>query len=735
MAELAITLGDYSLRFDERTGTLIGLARGGPDLLGGAVRPGMLGAALAYQRIPGEPALRDHQAGDGWLALHLELGPLRIEDRYTLVNGLLARTLTVENMSGAEVQLTGVRAGVGGVAPGDPAQCRFEAPANLVRPRLPLAQASARALPEGLLAFGAALPQDEAFAPGAPYLWGRSIADAPDMGPGLLVVHNPALAWSFATWYWGESEAAAPWVCGDGVRGDLGFDRGLAGWLAPGTRLQSGTIYLMAVPGPYSAALAAYRDALTLAGAQPPIYPEPNRAAECVAIYEVHPGIYGGFDKLSDELRRIQQMGIDALYLLPVHPHRNKKEVPWDGNWESVGSPYAICDFEALDPLLGDEQSFHDLIGTAHDLGMRVLMDLVTQGCALEAPYPREHPEWFARDESGQMMHSHGWDDTWSFDWANPAYQEFVRGYARRWVEEFGIDGFRVDAPHGKEPNWARDLPYHASRTNLGTAPLLDALRRDLLAVRPDAALLCELNGPLWLRAHEMACDYHPYAMLYAMLGGQISPAELGDYLNDYWAILPQDAPRVAFTETHDTRQGFAYPLRGSQAARALMGLLVMAGFVPMIHARQERDQTEFLSGLLLARRRNAVLRHGQALFNAVSVDDLNHYRGKQGQRPAERVFTVIRHDAERVVFGLASFTPERVTYRFGLPVDRLPIRADRRYQLRDLISFNLWAEYGKTIWTGEELASFTLTPEMITPYIFRLEEVVEEGQRISDRR
>ncbi len=731
MATETIKLADYTFTVDTASGEIAGLKRGkGPDVLGHGGGPVVPAASAAWKRIDAEPQYRAHRVEDDTLTIDIALGPLLLHDRFSVSDGLIARRVGVENASDAEVQLTGLRIGLRGASVGEAADCLFEAPANAIRPRLPLPEVAGLPLSGEVLAHAHSGAGDDHFAPGARFLWAeRTISDAPDVGPGLMIVHNAALKWSLMTWYVSFVEAARPWVSGDGAHAALGFDLWLAGWLAPGRSLDAGTQYVELHQGDYNSALDAYRARFEQTGILPPVYGAVDNAADWVGVYEAHPGQFGGFEPMTEKLRAIRYLAVDTLYLMPVHPHRNKKGIAWDENWEGVGSPYGIHDFEKLEPSLGRDADFAELVGAAHDLGLRVLLDLVTQGSSLEAEYVKTHPEWYVRDEQGNMVHSHGWNDTWSFDWANPDYQQFVIDYASRYVEAFGIDGFRVDAPHGKEPNWDRGIAYHASQTNLGTAKLCIDLRKKLLALKPELALLCELFGPMWVTSHDVSYDYHPYAMALAMATGALTPAELGVYLEDYWAVMPRaddgcPTPRVCFTETHDTRGYPAYALRGSAVARALLGVLVMSGFVPMIWSGQEEGQTEFIRGLMLARRENAVLRRGKALFNAVTVDDRDHYRREGGKGPQEEVFTVIRHDDARVLFGVASLFPEQVTYRFGLPVGDLPLDPHGTYQLRDLITFKLWGEYGQQTWKYAELKALSLTPRMYQPYIFRIEAV-----------
>jgi hypothetical protein len=216
--------------------------------------------------------------------------------------------------------------------------------------------------------------------------------------------------------------------------------------------------------------------------------------------------------------------------------------------------------------------------------------------------------------------------------------------------------------------------------------------------------------------------------MVMQLFERRLGPNEFNEYLRDYWAIMPrlpggQPAPRVCFVETHDTRSWPAYALRGSAIQQAMLGILVMAGFVPMIWSGQEARQEAFIRGLLTARREHSALRKGKFLFNEVIVDDEGHYRHSEwGDRPDEQVYCLLRHDETDVLFCVVSLFPEHITYRFELPIEKLPLKRGASYQLRDAITGEVWDEYGKTIWRGEELASFHLTPRMYRPYLLRIE-------------
>lgn len=608
------------------------------------------------------------------------------------------RRVTVTNLTHREAQLMGVRMLLPGLRLGRPSDCLVEAPATSLRPRLPLPVFEA-------VPIGQPLPDE--LAPSARMRWARALEDAPDVTPGLLAVHNPIRRQTLLVWYHSQTESGTPMIFGDPGGVGLGHEIGLAGWLPPGGSLSAGTQYVALVPGTWDEALAAFRPHYARVGLMPQPFTPPDWVGQA-AVYEVHPGTFGGFRGLAAQLPRLRRMGITAVYLLPVMAYDNRSGRPWDENWLGSGSPYAMTDFERLDPSLGTADDFRALVEAVHRQGMRLLMDFVPQGCATYARYVREHPEWFCRDEQGRLVSSHGWDDTYSLDWANPDYQEYMLSWSLRLAAEYGIDGYRIDAPHAKEPNWDRRIPYPASYTSLGVLPLLERLQAGLKHQRPDKAMLCELFGPIYHRSHDFQYDYHPCVQLISLLRGEISCRELGDWLQDYWSVQPPGAIRLSFTETHDTRLGMpCYAWRGSAAERAMFAILVLAGFVPMIWSGQEVNQEDWYARLLQARAASPALLHGQRVFHPVTCSSSN-------------VLSIgCRHEHE-TIWGVVSLHAERAPHTFDLR----PWVPPGAFRLHDLLSNTDWEERGQTVWTPDAAPTLCLSPIPFEPYFWRIEPV-----------
>jgi starch synthase (maltosyl-transferring) len=756
---ILLTTDSLTLGINRQTGALVHLSRpGDASVIGRNAPSAALDARLNGRWLGGPTRYLSHsveETDEGVaLTVTVALGPLgppsgsgdglTMTDWFHLVGSLVERTIRVSLLAettgelpsahdehGERVaQLDGVRLVVPGVAIGAVDGCRFEAPACAVRPRLPLIVAARQTLDQP----GA----DPEFAPGARSRWFTAINDCPDVTPGLMIVHNPSRVpnspgrpedergkasggQSLLVWYVSKVEAATALVAGDGHLADFVHQCVLAARLAPGQAVAGGTQYILLHDGDYESALDAYRAGYARTGIIPPLYGELPGWVQGAAIYEVHPGQFGGFRGLAAHVPALAEVGINILYLMPVMEFDNRNGRPWDENWLGGGSPYAIKDFERLEPTLGTEADFQHLVASAHAHGMRVLLDLVPQGCALDARYVTEHPEWFCRDEAGDMVHSHGWIDTWSFDWANPDYHDYMLNWSLRLVRDWDVDGYRIDAPHGKEPNWDRDIPYHASATNLGVIELLERLQAGLKALKPDGVLLCELFGPIFTRSHDLTYDYYPAVMAYEMLDRRLTPREFGHWLADYWRVMPPGALRVCFTETHDTRDFHppSYALRGSAAERALFGILVMAGFIPMIWSGQEKGLEDFYRGMVNARRQSEALRQGEFFFNAVGCHEAVVERDYQAH---DWVFCLPRKHSDQVVWGLVSLWPEKTPFEFALPIGHLGLSSDTRYRLHDLVTGTDFDEYGRTEWTGADLARIVLTPEPFRPYLLELQ-------------
>lgn len=161
-------------------------------------------------------------------------------------------------------------------------------------------------------------------------------------------------------------------------------------------------------------------------------------------IYEVNVRQYtpeGTFNAFAEHLPRLKSMGVDILWLMPIHPigEKNRKG--------EKGSYYAVKDYREVNPEFGTLDDLKALVKKAHDMGMYVILDWVANHSAWDNPLTESNPEWYTKDHNGNFQPTPWWDwsDIIDFDYNNPEMREYMTESLKYWVSEVGIDGYRAD--------------------------------------------------------------------------------------------------------------------------------------------------------------------------------------------------------------------------------------------------------------------------------------------------
>lgn len=271
-----------------------------------------------------------------------------------------------------------------------------------------------------------------------------------------------------------------------------------------------------------------------------------NRELNNKIIYELSVKNFspsGDFQGVIDDLDRIRALGVDVVWLMPIHPRGEKMK------FGICGSPYSVRDFRAINSEYGDFDSFARLLQEIHARGMKVMLDIVYNHTSQDSVLVTEHPEYFYQDEKGQPMYRF-WNDVYDLDYRHEELCDYMVETALMWAK-LGVDGYRCDvAPMVPIEFWCR-------------------ARREMDRINPDFIWLAETHHyPFLTKMRDRGYNLHSDAEMYAAfditydydvhyyyedyLKGKGTLKEYVDGLNRQKAMYPANYIKMRFLENHD---------------------------------------------------------------------------------------------------------------------------------------------------------------------------------------
>ncbi len=293
-------------------------------------------------------------------------------------------------------------------------------------------------------------------------------------------------------------------------------------------------------------------------------------------IYEVNLRQYtqeGTIKAFAAHLPRLKKMGVDIVWIMPVQPIGQKERKG------TLGSYYAVKDYNAVNPEFGSMADFKAMVAQAHALGMHVILDWVPNHTAWDHGWATEHKDWYKKNAKGELYPvtfvgdggTEIWTDVIGLDYTQPALWKAMTESMATWVRETDIDGFRCDV--------AGQVPV----------PFWNQAVRELNKIKP-LFMLAEADQ---VDMHDQAFDMTyawDLAEVFKRIGkGTAGARELAAYVNQPPKVFPRQAYRMLFTNNHDFNSwaGTDRELYGP-AYKALAVLSVTLPGMPLIYGGQE---------------------------------------------------------------------------------------------------------------------------------------------------
>jgi glycosidase len=296
-------------------------------------------------------------------------------------------------------------------------------------------------------------------------------------------------------------------------------------------------------------------------------HPEWTRNA---TLYELNTRQFtpeGTLQAAERQLPRLRELGVDIVWLMPIHPigELNRKG--------TLGSPYSVRDYRAVNPEFGTLEDLKSFVDAAHAQGMYVILDWVANHTAWDNHLVTEHPEWYERDYKGDFRPTPWWDwtDIIDLDYSRPGLREYMTESMAYWVREADIDGFRCDVA--------------------GFVPLdfWENVRAELDAIKPVFMLAEWESRDLHAHAFDATYAWSWAETMHDIAHGAADVSALFVYYSWDESAYPPGAMRMTHVSNHDQNswEGTQFERFGDALAPTIALSVVGAG-IPLLYNGQE---------------------------------------------------------------------------------------------------------------------------------------------------
>ena len=253
----------------------------------------------------------------------------------------------------------------------------------------------------------------------------------------------------------------------------------------------------------------------------------------------------GTFRALIPDLDRIRALGVDILWLMPIHPIGEKCRKG------RLGSPYANRDYRSVNPEYGTEEDFRALVDAIHDRGMKCMIDVVYNHTSPDSVLWREHPEFFYRRSDGTPgNHVGDWSDIIDLDYTVKALWDYQVETLRGWAEI--VDGFRCDvASFVPVEFWAR-ARREISEKKPDFLWLAESVHRSFSVECRRRGMYCATDREAY-EAFDMEYEYDVREAFDRWLDGKGTLGHWMDLLSFQDFAYPKNYNKLRFLENHDT--------------------------------------------------------------------------------------------------------------------------------------------------------------------------------------
>jgi glycosidase len=287
-------------------------------------------------------------------------------------------------------------------------------------------------------------------------------------------------------------------------------------------------------------------------------------------LYEVNIRQYtpeGTFKAFEAHLPRLKELGVDILWIMPIHPisMKNRKG--------SLGSYYAVKDYKGINPEFGNLDDFKSLVNKAHELGFKVIIDWVANHTGWDNSWITGHKDWYTQDSLGNVIPPNpDWKDIADLNFDSKPMRRAMIDAMKYWVKETNIDGFRCDVAWGVPQDF-----WETATASLDSIKPVYMLAED--EDHPDFLKKAFVSNYTW-KLHHLMND---------LAQGKKSAADIQKHYTDSVSKYAAGSFPMQFITNHDENSwaGSEYERMG-EAVKTFATLTFTLEGIPLIYSGQE---------------------------------------------------------------------------------------------------------------------------------------------------
>lgn len=302
-----------------------------------------------------------------------------------------------------------------------------------------------------------------------------------------------------------------------------------------------------------------------------------DEALENAVIYEANIRQYspeGTFNEFTKDIPQLKELGVKIIWLMPIYPISTTKSKG------SLGSYYAISNYTGVNPEFGTLEDVKKLVEVAHENGMFVILDWVANHTGWDHHWITEHPEYYTKNDAGEITHTVGtdWTDVADLNYDNFEMRAKMQDAMKYWVKEVNVDGFRCDVA-GMVPTefWENTVA-------------------ELKKIKPVFMLAEGWEPELLENAFDMGYGWDTHHVMNSIAQGKEGVEAWDKRMEQIDTLYANDDILMNFITNHDENSwNGTIKERMGEASKAMLALSYVAPGMPLIYSGQEYDMDKRL--------------------------------------------------------------------------------------------------------------------------------------------